>query len=81
MNMKKSLALAAVAVATVAGASTNYVEVAAKNRNLCTTVRAMGNDPELADPVAFRATLEPWIARWRPARSRFRTAMRRAGVR
>ena len=56
--MKKILALAAVAVATVAGASTNYVEVAAKNRNLCTTVRAMGNDPELADPAAFKATLE-----------------------
>ena len=58
MNMKMILALAAVAVATVAGASTNYVEVAAKNRNLCTTIRAMEGDPGLADPAAFRATLE-----------------------
>ena len=58
MNMKKILALAAVAVATVAGASTNYVEFATKNRNLFVTVRAMGNDPELADPAAFRTTLE-----------------------
>ena len=56
--MKNILALAAVAVATVAGASTNYVEFAAKNRDLCTTVRAMGNDPELSDPAAFKATLE-----------------------
>ena len=58
MNMKKILALAAVAVATVAGASTNYVDFATKNRDLCTTVRAMGNDPELADPAAFKETLE-----------------------
>ena len=56
--MKKILAFAAVAVATVASASTNYVEVATKTRNLCATVRAMGSDPELADPAAFRATLE-----------------------
>ena len=56
--MKKILALAAVAVATVASASTNYVEVATKTRNLYATVRAMGSDPELADPAAFRATLE-----------------------
>ena len=58
MNMKSIIAFAAVAVATVASASTNYVEVATKTRNLCATVRAMGNDPELADPAAFRATLE-----------------------
>ena len=58
MNMKNILALAAVAVATVASASTNYVEVATKTRNLCATVRAMGSDPELADPAAFRTTLE-----------------------
>ena len=44
MNIKKILALAAVAVATVASASTNYVEVATKTRNLYATVRAMGND-------------------------------------
>ena len=56
--MKKILALAAVAVATVASASTNYVEVAAKTRNLYATVKAMESDPELADPAAFRATLE-----------------------
>ena len=58
MNIKNILALAAVAVATVASASTNYVEVAAKNHNLYATVRAMGSDPELAEPAAFRATLE-----------------------
>ena len=56
--MKNIIALAAVAVATVASASTNYVEVAETNHNLYATVREMGNDPELADPAAFRATLE-----------------------
>ena len=56
--MKNIIAMAAVAVATVASASTNYVEVAAKTRNLHATVRAMGSDPELADPAAFRAALE-----------------------
>ena len=56
--MNTILALAAVAVATVASASTNYVEVATKTRNLCATVKAMEGDPELADPAAFRATLE-----------------------
>lgn len=34
MKMKSILALAAVAVATVASASTNYVEVAQTNHNL-----------------------------------------------
>ena len=58
MNMKNIIAMAAVAVATIASASTNYVEVATKTRNLYATVKAMGNDPELADPAAFRATLE-----------------------
>ena len=56
--MKNIIALAAVAVATVASASTNYVEVAETNHNLYATVREMGNDPELADPAVFRATLE-----------------------
>ena len=56
--MKMILALAAVAVATVAGASTNYVEIAAKTRNLCSIVQKMGSDSALADPAAFRATLE-----------------------
>ena len=56
--MNTILALAAVAVATVASASTNYVEVATKTRNLYATVKAMGSDSELADPAAFRATLE-----------------------
>ena len=58
MNMKKILALAAVAVATVAGASTNYVERAAQCRNLIVAVREMGNDPALSEPAAFRAELE-----------------------
>ena len=56
--MNTILALAAVAIASIASASTNYVEVATKTRNLCATVKAMGSDPELADPAAFRATLE-----------------------
>ena len=56
--MNTILALAAVAVATVASASTNYIEVAQTNHNLYATVREMGNDPELADPAVFRATLE-----------------------
>lgn len=58
MKMKTIVAVAAVAVATVAGASTNYIEVAAKSRNLCATVGAMERDPALADPAAFRAALE-----------------------
>ena len=58
MKMNTILALAAVAVATVASASTNYVEVAETNHNLYATIREMGNDPELADPAVFRATLE-----------------------
>ena len=58
MKMKTIIAVAAVAVATVAGASTNYVEYAAKNRNLFLTLVAMGRDGELADPAAYRATLE-----------------------
>ena len=56
--MKTIIAVAAVAVATVAGASTNYVEYAAKNRNLFLTLVAMGRDSELADPAAYRETLE-----------------------
>ena len=58
MKMKTIIAVAALACTSVASASTNYVEVATKTRNLCATVRAMGSDPELADPAAFRATLE-----------------------
>ena len=58
MKMKTIIAVAALACASVASASTNYVEVATKTRNLYATVKAMGNDPELADPAAFRATLE-----------------------
>ena len=58
MKMNTILALAAVAIASVASASTNYVEVAKKNWSLVTTVRQMAKDPELADPSAFRKTLE-----------------------
>ena len=56
--MKNIIALAAVAVATVAGASTNYVELAAKSAYLPGVVRNMTQDPELSDPAAFRAALE-----------------------
>ena len=58
MNMKSILALAAVAVATVAGASTNYVEIAATRGLPLSVVRRMSQDSALADPAAFRATLE-----------------------
>jgi len=58
MNMKKIIALSAVAVAAVAGASTNYVELAEKRRNLVVTVNEMSRDPALANPTAFRAALE-----------------------
>ena len=57
MNMKKILALAAVAVATVAGASTNYVELAARRGHIAYVVAEMSRDSELADPAAFRAAL------------------------
>ena len=58
MKVKMMIGLAAVAVATVAGASTNYVEMVAKNRNPVAVVRAMSGDSELAEPAAFRAALE-----------------------
>ena len=56
--MKMILALAAVAVATVAGAETNYVERANKCRCLMTVVRDMAKDSALAEPAAYRAALE-----------------------
>ena len=56
--MKMIMTVAAVALATVAGAGTNYVELVAKNRNPVATVRAMSGDSELADPEVFRAVLE-----------------------
>ena len=58
MKTKMIMTVAAVALATVAGASTNYVELVAKNRNPVATVRAMAGDSELAEPAAFRAVLE-----------------------
>ena len=58
MKTKMIMTVAAVALATVAGASTNYVELVAKNRNPVATVRAMSGDSELAEPAAFRAVLE-----------------------
>ena len=57
MNMKKILALAAVAVATVAGASTNYVELAARRGHVAYVVAEMSRDSELADLAAFRTAL------------------------
>ena len=57
MNMKKILALAAVAVATVAGASTNYVKQTVRYHNVVTAVSEMSRDSEFADPAAFRAAL------------------------
>ena len=58
MKMKSILALAAVAVATVAGASTNYAEVAVGRCNVFSAVYSMARDGELSDPAAFRAALE-----------------------
>ena len=57
MNMKKILALAAVAVATVAGASTNYVERLARHHSVGLAVWEMSRDGELAEPAAFRAAV------------------------
>ena len=57
MNMKSILALAAVAVATVAGASTNYVKQTVRYHNVVTAVSEMSRDSEFADPAAFRAAL------------------------
>ena len=58
MKMKTIIAVAALACASVASASTNYVEVAKKNWSLVATVQQMAKDPELADRAAFRKTLE-----------------------
>ena len=58
MKMKMIMTVAAVAGATVAGASTNYVERVAKNRNMVAVVRTMAGDSELSEPAAFRAVLE-----------------------
>ena len=58
MNLKKIIAVAALACASAASASTNYVEVAAKGHSLVLAVREMAKDPALAEPDAFRAALE-----------------------
>ena len=58
MNMKTIIALAAVAVAAVASASTNYVSRAVKRGNLVGVVQEMSGDSELADAAAFRRELE-----------------------
>ena len=58
MKMKNIIALAAVAVATVAGASTNYVARVKAGGNAMTVIRDMRNDGELAEPAAFREALE-----------------------
>lgn len=57
MKAKMIIALAAVAVATIAEASTNYVEVLKKS-HLTNVVNLMTKDPELADAAEFRRTLE-----------------------
>ena len=56
--MKKVIMMAAVAAVSVAGAATNYVAIAAKNRNAIQVVSAMTRDSELKEPAAFRAALE-----------------------
>ena len=57
-EMKKIIMMAAVAAVSVAGAATNYVTIAAKNRNAIQVVSAMMRDSELSEPAAFRAALE-----------------------
>lgn len=61
MKMKTIIAVAALAFASVASASTNYVEVMKKSY-LTDVVRMMTNDPELADADKFRKTLEDFDA-------------------
>ena len=56
--MKTIIAVAALACASVASASTNYVEVAKKSWSLVAVVQQMAKDPELKDRAAFRKTLE-----------------------
>ena len=58
MQMKTIIAVAALACASAASASTNYVEVAKKNWSLIATVQQMAKDPELADRAAFLKTLK-----------------------
>ena len=57
MKLKNIIAVAAVAVATVAGASTNYVEQAQKHQ-LYYVVKAMERDPAFAEPSALRTAIE-----------------------
>jgi hypothetical protein len=58
MKLKNIIAVAALACATVASASTNYIEVAKKSWSLVAVVQQMAKDPALADRAAFRKTLE-----------------------
>ena len=58
MKVKTIIAVAALACASVASASTNYVELAAKRHNLGSVVRDMRCDTALTDAAAFRTALE-----------------------
>ena len=79
MNMKTIIALAAVAVAAVASASTNYVSRAVKRGNLVGVVQEMSGDGALADPAEFRKELERVDAAMSKncARLNFRSVSRR----
>ena len=57
MKMKSIIALAAIAVAAVASASTNYVARVARDSNPAFVYREMAHDSELAKPEVFRAAL------------------------
>ena len=57
MKLKNIIALAAVAVATVAGAATDYAGESAK-RHLVYLVQDMQRDPALADGAAFRKAVK-----------------------
>ena len=58
MKMKSIIALAAIAVAAVASASTNYAARVARDSNPAFVYREMAHDSELAKPEVFRAALE-----------------------
>ena len=58
MKMKTIIAVAAHACASVASASTNYVNRAVRRANLVGVVQEMSGDGELADAAAFRRELE-----------------------
>ena len=81
MKMKTIIAVAALACASVASASTNSAENADKGHSLVLAVREMAKDSALAESDAFRAAPRTWTAPRRPAASGSPTAASRGAVR